>query len=82
MSKPKNPQAFPIHARMEDLEEPGMTLLDYFAGQAIVNIASAELLVSLEQIGARAGGAGDIVAVFAYDIAEAMLKEREKHDEN
>jgi hypothetical protein len=40
----------------------GMTLLDYFAGQALVGMR----------------GSSNEVARWSYDQAEAMLKEREK----
>ena len=48
----------------------GMTLRDYFAGQALSNLIMT---------GVR-GGANHI-ALQAYEIADAMLKSREKRDE-
>ena len=46
---------------------PGMTLLDYFAGQALVGMLFP-----------GAGGQCDTFARFAYDQAEAMLEERKR----
>jgi len=55
----------------------GMTLLDYFAGQAL-----APLVIGIE-INADADGGVDyaVTAEAAYDIAEAMLAERRRRAE-
>ena len=45
-----------------------LTVLDYFAGKALVGICSAPF--KAEQFG--------LIARAAYDLAEAMLKERDK----
>jgi hypothetical protein len=58
-------QAFP-HQFMP-LSEPGMTLRDYFAGQAMVGIV----------ISREFQGFGTIATV-AYEIADAMLEARTK----
>ncbi|MGQ2942884.1 MAG: hypothetical protein ACT6Q7_02665 [Blastomonas fulva] len=69
MSKPKNPLAFPrpgfdTPAGYED----GMSQRDYFAGQALAGINVFELV-----------GWGDAeVAERVYDLAEAMMAERER----
>jgi hypothetical protein len=72
MNEPKNPPAFPL-AVHSDMDWPGMTLRDWFAGQALAGLmANANMPfapdyaeVEPEQIG-----------VAAYDIAEAMLAAR------
>ena len=47
--------------------QDGMTLLDYFAGQALVGHATEAIGISTER-----------VAELCYDMAESMLKEREE----
>lgn len=59
-----NPYAFP----MPDNAQWGMTLRDYFAGQAL-----AGLLANPDYTGLIAVSAND-----AYQFADAMLAEREK----
>jgi hypothetical protein len=57
-------QAFPSYADSSS----GMTLRDYFAGQALVKVAtSTSLDVSSERI-----------AEWCYKLADAMLEAREK----
>lgn len=60
-----NKSAFPCHAS-EGWNESGMTLRDYFAGQALCGSAHYPIY-SYEDHAKR-----------AYDIADAMLKAREK----
>jgi len=65
MSKPDNPPAFPcsIHMKGGDkLSFPGMTLRDYFAGQAL--------------LACNRGSSSVEFARMAYSIADAMLAER------
>lgn len=50
-------------------QDPGMTLRDYFAGQAL---AGMNLI-----IGRDLGGHADVVAETAYSYADAMLRARE-----
>ena len=59
--------AFPSHGSMGEVTHEGMTLRDYFAGQAI----AGKLLMP--------GTAYDETdcARFAYEMADAMLKARE-----
>jgi len=69
MDKPNNPQAFPFAA---DYGHPaacgGMTLRDWFAGQALAGTNPFEL-----------SGWGDAeIAERFYQIADAMLAERER----
>ena len=68
--KPDNPQAYPIYSpdmNLGDTAGPGMTLRDYFAGQALVSAG----FVSDRGLHAQ-------YAAIAYAIADAMLAEREK----
>ena len=68
---------------MEDNDEPGMTLRDYFAGQAMQGlVASAfkHLATERAEEGPVTDGATAImkeVGATAYIIADAMLAERE-----
>lgn len=68
MSKPENPRAFPggNPSRFDSTVSDGMGLLDYFAGQAL------PALVALPwSVGA--------MVKRSYEIAAAMLEEREKY---
>jgi hypothetical protein len=67
MSGPSNPPAFPVAAPMnfEGLNE-GMTLRDWFAGQALVSLGKHDISSS------------DYVAEHAYTLADAMLAHRER----
>lgn len=64
--KTKNIAAFPLK-HSDDKFNPGMTLRDYFAGQ----IASEY---------ARKGIRNESVAQYSYEIAEALLIERQKYE--
>ena len=73
-----NPQAFPRPGFVQpDGHQPGMTLLDYFAGQALVACADHDY-------GNEWGKSGVAypakVARRAYAIAAAMLNERQSHE--
>lgn len=71
MDKPNNPQAFPAPAENWGL---GMTLRDWFAGQALPS--TMRLVTSLESIADET-----MVQTFArraYEMADAMLAERER----
>lgn len=55
----------------------GMTLLDYFASQALIGIlANQSLLTVVDQH--IQGPTTDAAAKYAYGVAEAMLKAREQ----
>ena len=71
--KAENPKAFPGQEGMNEhvRANTGMTLLDYFAGKAM----QGEL--SSQENGEIYGTDG--IAVRAYEIAESMLKERQKY---
>ena len=57
--------AFPQHPEAEHNTDPGMTLRDYFAGQALTGFASPT------------GINGEWAAKRAYQYADKMLKQRE-----
>ena len=65
--------AFPVNDPGDPAQMPGMTLRDWFAGQALAGIAQAH----------NSGGAEPffehkcLVAQYAYAMADAMLKARE-----
>ena len=61
-----NPYAFPIVIPNHAAAEPGMTLLDYFAAKAMQSYLQATPLANPKDI-----------AEWSYNMAEAMLKERE-----
>jgi len=73
MTAPKNPPAFPQSYQVKDgygeytQHDHGMTLRDWFAGQAIVslNISTLECW-SVQDI-----------AIHVYEVADAMLAARE-----
>ena len=71
--KPSNPTAFPTTNPLDGCGDPnkGMSLRDYFAGQAIIGIYSANKeRAEIDK--------PEYWAETAYDIADAMLKFREK----
>jgi hypothetical protein len=70
--KPENPKAFA--AAKEYFVQHGMTLLDYFAAQAIPT-----LIDNFTNNGHSTANCGELVAKRAYTIANEMLKEREKY---
>lgn len=74
MTKHNNPQAFPEGSWEYDgqgnvlpFQHPGMTLLDHFAG-----------LVMQGMLAASENYPASELAGYAYQVADAMLKEREK----
>jgi arginase family enzyme len=75
-NKPNNPSAFAFGTESE--MQYGMTLRDYFANSAMqANLTSPELMevVSIKQIEDKT--AFDAIARVSYQIADAMLKQRE-----
>lgn len=71
--KLKNPSAFPVNDETwNDVERSGMTLLDYFAAKAMQGLCAHN--GSTNNIGAP-----HTIAGRSYEIAAAMLKEREAH---
>ena len=72
MTTPQNDggQAFPMHERDDALR--GMSLRDWFAGQALPAIIS-ESMVRLFQQGATSENVATTLADSSYQIADAML---------
>jgi hypothetical protein len=70
MSKPENPPAFPRDHRWQG--NNGMTLRDWFAGQALVGVLAGNDLSRAPTFD------WDVMAKGAYGLADAMLVEREK----
>lgn len=64
-NKPKNPNAFPLEYKDGDFQS-GMTLRDYFAAKVITGAFQHVSAGSQSQLAKR-----------AYEIADAMLKQRE-----
>lgn len=72
-----NPQAFPLATTAETIDTPGMTLRDWFAGQALAGIAAnAAFSVKTK----RFGDPKTICAKAAYEFADAMLAARKETD--
>jgi len=75
VSKETGGWAFPgeiEQATRSNIKSPGMTLRDYFAGQAIAGFASAQ-----DKNGVwRAVDCEEGIAIQCYKIADAMIKER------
>ncbi len=81
MSKNDGGSAFPNCAN--GFSEPGLTLRDWFAGQALANPAictgTAHEYQMKAWFGSKVGMTrAEIVSAQAYDHADAMLAEREK----
>lgn len=82
MSNPENPPAFPnVEPRDPQFSsaQPGMTLRDWFAGQAMSAILSAAPADVLQDVCAGGRG-GRPMAYGAYAIADAMLAAREQKE--
>ena len=60
--------------RDENEIHPGMTLLDYMAGQALVSLTNEDRRIMYES---NIEGI-DMIASYCYKQAAAMLREREK----
>lgn len=65
--KVENPHAFPVN-----IYEKGMTLRDWFAGQALAGLCSMADTTGVWQWDT------DGVSTKAYEIADALLAQREK----
>lgn len=58
---------------------PGMSLHDWFAGQALPLIGTLVGLKALNEVAASRGmQVGAVAAIMAYDVADAMMAERSK----
>lgn len=76
-----NPQAFPPNAgwRDNDPNQRGMTLLDYFAGQALAGIG-AWCPTDSDGYAVEEERRAEMRAKWAYIQAAAMLNERQSHE--
>jgi hypothetical protein len=78
-TKPTGRSAFPLHVLTSHSSEHewGMTLRDYFAGQALVGIlANGHSGAFFDEDGKQVGDTGS----YAYEIADSMLKARNQCD--
>jgi len=89
MSKPAFPRPFSEpHANVEDdyfaitPSQDGMSLLEYYAGQALIAVVSSEKsLEALNSLAQENNDSGEhAVSVVCFNIAEAMIKESEKRN--
>ena len=74
-----NPPAFPlqVHASPNSEIQEGMTLRDWFAGQALAGIVSGDWAMAITDAGQTAGLRSEAsIALGAYEIADAMLAAR------
>lgn len=77
--KPENPMAYPGSKWTPDNQDvsEGMSLRDYFAGQALSGLCSGDIVGNMSDVADGARG-GMREAKAAYQIADAMLKARSK----
>jgi hypothetical protein len=75
--KPENPFAFPLAMLPESVDNPGMTLRDWFAGQALMGL----LALPSDDGWKPEGGHQKHYSETAYRYADAMLAERQKGGE-
>ena len=73
MSAPENPFAYPLAMTSESVDNPGMTLRDHFAGQALIGQLAFSPRDEFDKVHMP-----DDVAALAYRFADAMLAERQK----
>ena len=80
MNKPSNPPAFPVvetatngYGSEYEMVTPGMTLRDYFAGQALIGLLVSDTAFRTDC---------DSYANQAGKLADAMLKEKGVNDGN
>jgi hypothetical protein len=57
-------------------DEMGMSLRDYFAGQALITLPLSEF--DVRRLQASLSPDYQVIARICYNLADAMLKEREK----
>jgi hypothetical protein len=84
MGAPKNPPAFPCETDPDNegfqsgsqlWTHPGMTLRDWFAGRALTGLIAEH---ANPQSCGSGGWTAERHAGWAYELADAMLREREK----
>jgi hypothetical protein len=78
MSEKNEGQAFPTYLGNRENWDLGMSLRDYFAGQALIAIMSTELSVAAAADAGEKHGIGprEAIAKSAYDLADRMLEAR------
>lgn len=77
-AEPENPKAFPRQDDIFEHGEVGMTLRDYYAGQALIGIVSSND-PAVGKIAQKSNTeVQDLVAEMSYVYADAMLAERSK----
>ena len=73
----KNPKVYPV-VNQGNVYESGMTLRDHFAGLAMQGFVSdREMYLSMMHDRTNGVSADDYVAMQSYNLADAMLKQRE-----
>ena len=74
--KDYNPSAFPMDSEYKT--QSGMTLRDYFAGQALMGMLAHSRNNSgyKPQMGSKAGHWHEAISIEAYALADAMLTAR------
>lgn len=74
--KPNNPQAFAMGYGTDNynVDQPGMTLRDYFANSAMIENMRRSYSGNDNHI---ANSQYEIIAKYSYAIADEMLKQRE-----
>lgn len=84
MSTPDGGPAFPVTLTYEREGKPpevetysGMTLRDWFAGQALGGIAAVSYQLAADA-SAEVRGLHPAIAESAYEVADAMLAERDR----
>lgn len=79
-NKPSNPMAFatasPSCSKYDGVLQEGMTLRDYFANSAMQGLISNPAQIQT-LMGNNPLPVPSVVAKFAYETADAMLKQRE-----
>ena len=81
MSAPNNPPAFPLSVNQladSSPEAQGMSLRDWFAGQAMKGLLAGVVHASEKIAESEGGSAEEVIARWAFEQADAMLAEREK----
>lgn len=73
-----NPPAFPVPNDANVNGQEGMTLRDYFAGQAVTMPAPNYWQHGGSEDGQMLGSSAEIIARRAYAIADAMLAARQE----
>jgi len=73
MKNKETKYAFPCDTISEDYS--GMTLRDYFASKAMAGIISNQS--EIERLKTLGTNTNDFIAIISYNIADAMLKQRE-----